>query len=63
MSRLSSWIIKEESGQGMVEYGLIIALTSLVAVATVKATGVSTKELYAPIKEKINEIAELITNS
>ena len=33
MKKLMSWLKKEESGQGMVEYGLIIALVAIALIA------------------------------
>lgn len=36
---MMNWLLTEESGQGMVEYGLIIALVSVVAIAVLKTIG------------------------
>lgn len=33
------WLMNEESGQGMVEYGLILVLVSVVAIAALQAIG------------------------
>ena len=48
MKKFVSWIKDEESGQGMVEYGLIVALISIAAIAVIvligpKLTGIFTK--------------------
>ena len=37
---------KDESGQGMVEYGLIIALIAIVAIVGLQALGPKVKELF-----------------
>ncbi len=39
MSKLMNWLKNEESGQGMVEYGLIIALISVVIIAALAILG------------------------
>ena len=48
MKKFVSWVKDEESGQGMVEYGLIVALISIAAIAIIvligpKLTGIFTK--------------------
>lgn len=42
---MKNFLVNEESGQGMVEYGLIIAVIAVVAVAAFKllGSGVNTK--------------------
>lgn len=39
MNKFSNWLKKEESGQGMVEYGLIIALIAIVVMAAMVVLG------------------------
>ena len=39
MNALSNWLKNEESGQGMVEYGLIIALIAVVVIAALVILG------------------------
>jgi len=39
MKKFSNWLKKEESGQGMVEYGLIIALIAIVVMAAMVVLG------------------------
>ncbi|SDY71917.1 Flp family type IVb pilin [Tindallia californiensis] len=34
-----NWLLKEESGQGMVEYGLILVLVSVVAITMLTNVG------------------------
>lgn len=49
-NEMKKWFMEEESGQGMVEYGLIIVL---IAIAVITAlTGVGTA-----LTDKFNEIA------
>lgn len=39
MKRFTDWFVSEESGQGMVEYGLIIALVAVVVIGALTALG------------------------
>lgn len=41
--------LNDESGQGMVEYGLIIALVAVVAVVGLRAMGVELRGLFNSI--------------
>ena len=53
---LISRLIKEESGQGMVEYGLIIALVAVAAIATLGFLGTSLSDIFDGIKDKLTGI-------
>ena len=44
---------KEESGQGMVEYGLILGLIAIVALAALTATGSTVGDIFDAIKNKL----------
>ena len=46
---MKTWLIEEESGQGMVEYGLIIALVSIVAIVALKSVGPELTTLFTNI--------------
>lgn len=46
-------LIKEEEGQGLVEYALIVGLIALVAVVSITAAGASVKDIWAEIKTKL----------
>lgn len=39
MNKFSNWLKNEESGQGMVEYGLIIALVAIVVMGALVVLG------------------------
>lgn len=47
--------ITEESGQGMTEYALILALVSIVAMIALQAMGGSITEKFEEITGKLNE--------
>ncbi len=46
--------MKDEQGQGMVEYGLIIALVAVVAIAGLILLGPKIKELFIQISNNLN---------
>ena len=45
----------EESGQGMVEYGLIIALVAVAVIALLSALGTSIGEIFTKVSGKLDE--------
>ena len=49
MSKFMNWFANEESGQGMVEYGLIIALVSIVVIAILKVVGTNLTVIFQKI--------------
>ena len=46
MKNLVNWFKNEESGQGMVEYALIIALVSVVAIAALLLLGPAITNMF-----------------
>ncbi len=51
--KLMKRLLKEEDGQGIVEYALIAALISIVAIAFVTGVGEKTSNMYAVVKNEI----------
>ena len=49
-------LIKDEEGQGLVEYALIIGLISLVVVAVLTLTGTSIKGLFNKINNTLDAV-------
>ena len=47
------FLLNEESGQGMVEYGLILVLVSIVAIATLGTVGDNLKKIFDNITKKL----------
>ena len=47
-------LFKDESGQGMVEYGLIIALIAVVVIAGLRVLGPKIKDMFEGISENLN---------
>ena len=45
--------LKNEAGQGMVEYGLIIALVAVVVIVAVKALGTGTSAAFNKINDEL----------
>lgn len=48
-----NWLMNEESGQGMVEYGLILVLVSVIAIAALKIVGTNLGTIFTNISEKL----------
>ncbi len=53
---LKSWL-KDESGQGMVEYGLIIGLISIVAIVVLLTLGPKIKNMFKGAEDAITGVA------
>jgi pilus assembly protein Flp/PilA len=54
MKKLMNWLKNEESGQGMVEYGLILALIAVVVIAALTLIGQN-------IETKFDKVASALT--
>lgn len=48
-------LVKEEQGQGMAEYGLILALVAVVVVVALVAFGGAIKQKFMDVTEELNE--------
>jgi len=56
MKKLFSWLKNEESGQGMVEYGLILALIAVVVIVALRTLGTATQG-------KLQEVGDAIKST
>ncbi len=54
MKKFLNWFASEESGQGMVEYGLIIALIAVVLIASLAAMNGGLKNIFSQITTALN---------
>ena len=50
--------MNDESGQGMVEYGLILALIAVAAVAILGTVGSKIKDVFSGAADKLNVATE-----
>lgn len=50
---MMNWFVSEESGQGMVEYGLIIALIAVVLIGALTALGGGLNNVFGQITAKL----------
>lgn len=48
-------LVKEEQGQGMAEYGLILALVAVVVVVALVAFGGAIKQKFTDVTKELNE--------
>lgn len=55
MKNFIKWLGNEESGQGMVEYGLIIALIAVVVVAALVILGPKISSIFTGAGDAIDE--------
>lgn len=54
MKKFWSWLKNEESGQGMVEYGLIVAAIAVVVLAAVFALGGTIKGIFTNVNTQLS---------
>jgi pilus assembly protein Flp/PilA len=50
-------LIRNEDGQGMVEYGLILGLIAIVVIAALTATGTSISSLFTLVHDRVSSTA------
>ncbi|WP_454996009.1 Flp family type IVb pilin [Bulleidia extructa] len=53
MKDFMNWFTEEESGQGMVEYGLIIALVAVVVIAALTLLGKGIDKQFKSINKEL----------
>ncbi len=51
-------LVVEENGQGMVEYGLILALIAIVVIVALTDIGENIKDVFEDIGGKLNGLSE-----
>ena len=54
MKKLINWLKNEESGQGMVEYGLILALIAIVVIVALTALGEKVEDVFENINNELS---------
>ena len=54
MKKFLNWFSNEESGQGMVEYGLILAGIAVAVIVVIFTLGDKIKALFTSVSDKIN---------
>lgn len=52
---MKQFLMNEESGQGMVEYGLILALVAIVAVGVLVTMGGKIKEKFTNVNDSLDK--------
>jgi len=58
LNRVKNWLkSKDEEGQGLVEYGLILGLIAVVAIAALNATGGSVNGLVQKVAASLNSVS------
>ena len=55
--------VREEEGQGLVEYALILGLIAVVAIVALTASGQSIKSIFGAISGELGDAETLITAS
>ncbi len=56
MSKIWNYFVSEESGQGMVEYGLIIALVAIALITALGALSGGLDKIFTGMGTKLNSI-------
>ena len=59
---LRKWV-KDEEGQGMVEYGLIIGLIAVVVIVALVALGPKIRDMFDEVNDQLDEAAKAGTTA
>ena len=51
-------LLRDEEGQGMVEYGIILALIAVVVIGAVKTLGSKTNDTYNHINQEMGQLPQ-----
>lgn len=54
-------LVREEEGQGLVEYALIIGLIAVVAIAALTASGGSISSIFSSISGKLSDAESTVS--
>jgi pilus assembly protein Flp/PilA len=54
MKNLMNWLKNEESGQGMVEYGLILVLISIAVIAVLTTIGTNLNTKFGQVENNLD---------
>ena len=57
MKQFMNWLTNEESGQGMVEYGLILSLISVVVIVALSGNGTQLNTKFQEIDNTLKRAA------
>ena len=49
MKKLIATLVREDAGQDLIEYGLLVGIITAVSVATITAIGTKTKDFYTQL--------------
>ena len=55
MKKLMNWFKNEESGQGMVEYGLILVLVAIVVIVALRAIGTNASKTFSKAASAVKQ--------
>lgn len=55
--------VREEEGQGLVEYALILGLIAVVAITALTASGSSISSMFGALSGKLSKAASNVNNS
>ncbi|MEH7225119.1 Flp family type IVb pilin [Bacillus sp. JJ1566] len=56
MKNLVGRLVKEEEGQGLTEYGMLVGLIALIVVGTITLIGKDLLEVFQKIQTEVNKL-------